>query len=190
MVPGGQQETAKETFSAAGNCTRIKSSKGVHLFQQHANSRTLSDHRKHLQTCTSPKLMTTVHRARSNITVGPTPSPRTGAAPSHNAYDPGVLSGTRVELPVEVWAIVCSYLQASTPDLIRLAGTCWALRPHALAQVEHHSFTRRLDSGTSTSLGTPDPVEQHSRCWRGPISAHTLVGLRAWRCVFGASLTF
>jgi len=43
---------------------------------------------------------------------------------SHNTDEPCIHSGTTVELAMEVWVIVCSYLQASTPDLIHLAGTC------------------------------------------------------------------
>jgi hypothetical protein len=56
-----------------------------------------------------------------------------------------------VELPVEVWAIVCSYLRVTTNDLLRLAAACWTLRPHALATVEHHSFNDLANTGTLRS---------------------------------------
>jgi hypothetical protein len=50
------------------------------------------------------------------------------------------------DLPAEVWAMVCAHLD--TADLIRLSGTCWLLRVHALAKVKHH---------TVSPLGMPPP---------------------------------
>jgi hypothetical protein len=70
------------------------------------------------------------------------------------------------ELPVEVWAIVCSHLRASA-DLVRLAATCWTLRPHALSKVEHHSFYDRdhvlLVTPITSRCGPPSASWANSR---------------------------